>query len=119
MWFGNRKVKPSGSEFATLILKLIVKAYPWDILSTAGLVEVHIDPLQLEVAGSLVHTAGVHAVLIADDLPELEKIKVCHGNIVIVIIGQPYCPVLQLQGRLIEWSEPRAGAFNDIFELPQ
>ena len=73
MWFGNRKVKPSGSEFATLILKLIGKAYPWDILSTAGLVEVHIDPLQLEVAGSLVHTAGVHAVLIADDLPELEK----------------------------------------------
>jgi hypothetical protein len=42
-----------------------------DITTTSGLVEVHIDPLQLEVGVSVVSTSGIDAVLVGDDLPEL------------------------------------------------
>ena len=44
---------------------------PGDVLPTAGLVVVHIDPLQLEVGLPSVGTGGVDAVLVGDDLPEL------------------------------------------------
>ncbi len=41
------------------------------MLTASGLVEVHIDALQLQVGVALVGAGGVDAVLIADDLPEL------------------------------------------------
>ena len=46
---------------------------PGDVLATAGLVVVHIDPLQLEVGVSMVGSGGVDAVLVRDDLPELGR----------------------------------------------
>ena len=44
---------------------------PGHVLPAAGLVVVHIDPLQLEVGLPSVGTGGVNAVLVRDDLPEL------------------------------------------------
>ena len=46
---------------------------PGDVLPTAGLVVVHVDPLQLEVGVSMVGSGGVDAVLVRDDLPELRR----------------------------------------------
>ena len=43
------------------------------VLSTGGLVVVHIDPLQLEVRVSVVGSGGVNTVLIRDNFPELER----------------------------------------------
>lgn len=43
---------------------------------TCGLIVVHVDPLQLQVAVPVVAAGGVDAVLIADDLPELEEMFV-------------------------------------------
>ena len=43
----------------------------YNSLSPCSLVVVDIDPLQLQVVVSSVGAAGVHSVLIADDLPEL------------------------------------------------
>ena len=40
-------------------------------LTAAGLVEVHVDALQLQVRVAVIGASGVHAVLITDDLPEL------------------------------------------------
>ena len=40
-------------------------------LTAAGLVEVHIDALQLQVRVAVVGASGVHAMLVTDDLPEL------------------------------------------------
>ena len=40
-------------------------------LTAAGLVEVHVDALQLQVRVPVVGASGVHAMLITDDLPEL------------------------------------------------
>ena len=40
-----------------------------DIASAGGLVEVHIDALQLKVAVTVVGTGGVDTVLVGDDLP--------------------------------------------------
>ena len=48
---------------------------PGDVLPTAGLVVVHIDPLQLEVGSAGVGAGGVDAVLVRDDLPELEQLN--------------------------------------------
>ena len=45
------------------------------VLAAAGLVVVHIDPLELEVGGAAVGAGGVDAVLVRDDLPELNKEK--------------------------------------------
>ena len=42
-----------------------------DVTSTGGLVEVHVDALQLQVGVTMVGTRGVNAVLIGDHLPEL------------------------------------------------
>ena len=44
---------------------------PGHVLPAAGLVVVHIDPLQLEVGLPGVGAGGVDAVLVRDDLPEL------------------------------------------------
>ena len=44
---------------------------PGHVLPAAGLVVVHIDPLQLEVGLPSVGAGGVNAVLVRDDLPEL------------------------------------------------
>lgn len=41
------------------------------LLLTGGLVVVHTDPVQLQVAVSMVGSCWVDAVLIADHLPEL------------------------------------------------
>ena len=41
------------------------------ILATGGLVEVHVDALQLQVRVTVVGTSRVYAVLVGDDLPEL------------------------------------------------
>ena len=46
---------------------------PGDVLPAAGLVVVHVDPLQLEVGVSMVGSGGVDAVLVRDDLPELRR----------------------------------------------
>jgi len=42
------------------------------VLATGGLVVVHIDALQLQVAVTMVGAGGIDAVLIGDDLPELQ-----------------------------------------------
>ena len=42
-----------------------------DILVGAGFIVVHLNPLKLEVRGTLVVAIGVDAMLIRDDLPEL------------------------------------------------
>ena len=41
-----------------------------DIASTGGLVEVHVDALQLKIRVTVVGTGGVNAVFVSDDLPE-------------------------------------------------
>ena len=41
------------------------------VAAARGLVEVHVDALQLEVGVAVVRARGVHAVLVGDDLPEL------------------------------------------------
>jgi len=41
------------------------------VLATGGLVEVHVDALQLQVGVTVVGTSGIHPVLVGDDLPEL------------------------------------------------
>ena len=46
---------------------------PGDILATAGLVVVDIDPLELQVGGPCVATGGVNAVLVRDNLPKLKR----------------------------------------------
>lgn len=38
---------------------------------TGGLVVIHIDPLQLEIAVAVVSAGGIYAMLIADHLPKL------------------------------------------------
>ena len=45
---------------------------PGHILPTAGLVEVDIDPLQLQVGVAVVGAGRVNTVLIGDDFPELQ-----------------------------------------------
>ena len=49
------------------------KDSPRYIFATRSLVEVHIDALQLQVGVSLVGAGGVDAMLIRDDLPELQR----------------------------------------------
>ena len=51
----------------------IKKDSPWDIFAHAGLVVVDIDPLKLQVRGTIIITGSVDAVLIRNDLPELKK----------------------------------------------
>jgi len=41
-----------------------------DVTSTGGLVEVDVDPLQLEIGISVVGTGRVNSVLVGNDLPE-------------------------------------------------
>ena len=43
------------------------------LLAAGGLVVVDVDPLQLQLGGASVGAGGVDAVLIRDDLPELEN----------------------------------------------
>ena len=45
---------------------------PGDVLPAGGLIVVDVDPLQLKLRGASVGASGVDAVLIRDDLPELE-----------------------------------------------
>ena len=45
--------------------------HPGYVLAPAGLIVVNVNALQLEVAGALIGTARVNAVLVADDLPKL------------------------------------------------
>ena len=47
---------------------------PGHVLASAGLIVVHVDPLQLKVRCSGVRSSWVNTVLVGDDLPEL-KIK--------------------------------------------
>jgi hypothetical protein len=47
--------------------------HPWYILAPTGLIVIDVDTLQLQVAGSLVGAAGIHTVLVTDDLPELQN----------------------------------------------
>ena len=49
--------------------------HPRNIFAAGGLVVVHIDPLELEVGGAAVGAGGVDAVLVRDDLPELNKVE--------------------------------------------
>ena len=44
-----------------------------NILAAAGLVVIHVDPLKLQVRVAMVGTRGVDAMLIRDDLPELQR----------------------------------------------
>ena len=46
---------------------------PGHVLAATGLVVVDVDPLKLEVGVAMVGAGGVDAVLVADDLPELER----------------------------------------------
>lgn len=46
---------------------------PGHVLSSRGLVVVHIDSLELQVGGTLVRTVGLDAVLLRDDLPVCQK----------------------------------------------
>ena len=46
------------------------------VLATAGLVVVDVDPLQLEVAVSMIGSSGVNTMLIRDYLPELQTFKI-------------------------------------------
>ena len=46
---------------------------PRHVLPPGGLVVVDVDPLQLQLGGASVGAGGVDAVLIRDDLPELEN----------------------------------------------
>jgi hypothetical protein len=41
------------------------------VCTSGGLVEVHVDALELEIGVAVVGTGGVYTVLIANDLPEL------------------------------------------------
>ena len=50
-----------------------MKTHPGNIFASSGLVVVDVDPLQLEVGGAAVGASGVDAVLVRDDLPELEN----------------------------------------------
>ena len=43
----------------------------WDISTTGGLVEVHINSLELEIGVTVIGTSWVNTMLIGDDLPEL------------------------------------------------
>ena len=45
---------------------------PGHVLPAGGLIVVDVDPLQLELRGPSIGASGVDAVLIRDDLPELE-----------------------------------------------
>ena len=47
-----------------------------DILATRGLIVVDVDSLKLELGGAIVGSGGVDAVLVGDDFPELEQVKV-------------------------------------------
>ena len=49
------------------------KNSPGDVLASAGLVVVHVDPLKLQVRVAMVGARGVDAMLVRDDLPELQK----------------------------------------------
>ena len=40
---------------------------------TCGLVVIHVDPLQLQVAVSMIGPGRIDAVFVTDHLPELEK----------------------------------------------
>ncbi len=40
---------------------------------TVGFIEVDIDPLQLEVAVSLIHACGIESMFLTDHLPELGR----------------------------------------------
>ena len=48
-------------------------------LTAGGLVEVHVDALQLQVAVAMVRARGVHAVLVADDCRGGECIGAASG----------------------------------------
>ena len=43
------------------------------VLAAGGLIVVHVDALQLQVRVAMVGAGGVDAVLVGDDLPELEQ----------------------------------------------
>ena len=45
---------------------------PGHVLPASGLIVVDVDPLQLELGGAGVGAGGVDAVLVRDDLPELQ-----------------------------------------------
>ena len=49
---------------------------PGDVLAATGLIVVDVDALELQISGALVGAGGVDAVLVRDDLPELEKVIV-------------------------------------------
>ena len=49
---------------------------PRDVLAPAGLVVVHVDPLQLEVGVPVVGAGRVDAMLVRDDLPKLKHLYV-------------------------------------------
>ena len=46
-----------------------------DVLATGGLIVVDIDAFQLKLRGAVVGAGGVDAVLVGDDLPELENLE--------------------------------------------
>jgi len=64
-WSGSDGVHGTGLQ--------INKDSSGNVLSTGGLVVVHIDPLQLEIRVSVVGSGGVNTVLIRDNFPELSS----------------------------------------------
>ena len=46
---------------------------PWHVFSSRCFIVVDVDPLQLQIAVTMIGAGGVNAVLIRDDFPELEK----------------------------------------------
>ena len=46
-----------------------------NVFASGGLVVVHVDPLQLEIAVAMVGASGVDTVLIGDDFPELQETR--------------------------------------------
>ena len=53
----------------------IYKDCPGNILATTGLIVININPLQLQLRFTLVHTIGLDSMFIRDDLPELSNKK--------------------------------------------
>ena len=50
----------------------IDKNRAWDVLSTSSLIVVHVDSFELQVAVTMVSAGRIDAVLVGDDLPELQ-----------------------------------------------
>lgn len=48
----------------------------WHIFTAIRLVVVHIDAIQLQIVIAVVMTVGVNAMLIGNDLPELELMEI-------------------------------------------